>query len=307
MPIVNTITTQANVVVVINGTCVLTAEITASFLNALTDTLKGAEVFIDGAIPKCTGQNGRAVGDRIDFITRVIQTVTVENADDLLDPSKLVATVYANGAAIAETIAKDTGVVIVVEEARIIEEPSSAPTTSPAPSVSQNPTQSQKPTYPTNHIFPSSAPSVSPTTGESRTFNIVSSFPFDNSDRSWCLQASNMRVGSILKVRPCRNGFNKQLWYLDNFDQLRLRSHASLCVRWNRKQLNLGSCSDDGSTKSKAQFVVDDDTNALSVQKKKIKNLVGVRPDKKYDSVRLFVEGADNDSLGAWSLQMVGS
>jgi len=71
-------------------------------------------------------------------------------------------------------------------------------------------------------------------------------------------------------------------------------------------QLKLGSCSDDGSTKNKAQFVFDDATNALSVQKKTSKTLVGVRPDKKYDSVRLFVEGADNESLYAWSLEMVG-
>ena len=61
----------------------------------------------------------------------------------------------------------------------------------------------------------------------------------------------------------------------------------------------MGSCSDDGSTKSKAQFVFDDATNALSAQKKKIKNVVGVRPDINYDSVRLFVEGAANDSFDA--------
>ena len=71
--------------------------------------------------------------------------------------------------------------------------------------------------------------------------------------------------------------------------------------------LKLGGCSDDGSTDSKAQFVFDDATNALSVQKKKIKNVVVVRPDIKYDSVRLFVEGAANDSLDTWSLKMVGS
>ena len=71
-----------------------------------------------------------------------------------------------------------------------------------------------------------------------------------------------------------------------------------------QKQLKLGSCSDNGSTKSKAQFVFDDNTNSLSVQKEKKKNLVGVRPHKKYDSVRLFVEGADNASLYAWSLKL---
>jgi len=53
--------------------------------------------------------------------------------------------------------------------------------------------------------------------------------------------------------------------------------------------------------------VLDGDTNALSVQKTNNKYLVGVRPDKKYNSVRLFVEGADNDSLYAWSLNSVGS
>ena len=92
----------------------LTDEITASLLNAVTDALNGPEVYIEDALPKCPGRNGRAVGDSIDFITRVIQTVTVENADDLLDPSELVATVYANGAAIAENITKDTGIVILV-------------------------------------------------------------------------------------------------------------------------------------------------------------------------------------------------
>ena len=95
---------------------------------------------------------------------------------------------------------------------------------------------------------------------------------------------------------------------MDNFDQLRLRSHPSFCVRWKKKQLKLGSCSDDGSTKSKAQFVFNNDTNTLSVQKEMSKTLlVGVRPNKKkYGAVRLFVDGADNDSLNAWSLKMVG-
>ena len=280
-----------------------TPEISESVLNSLTVALDGPEVVFEDTISKCTVGNARAVGDSLTFLIRVIQTVTVENADDIEDPFELLATVNANTAAIAANIAEATGIVVVVEEVRIIEEPSSAPTTSPAPSVSQNPTQSQKPT---NQYFPSSNPSISPTTGESRTFNIVSSFRFDDSNRSWCLQAANVRVKSILIVRPCRDGFKKQRWYLDNFDQLRLRSNPSLCVRWDKKQLKLGSCSDDGSTKRKAQFVFDDATNALSVQKKTSKNLVGVRPDKKYKSVRLFVEGADNDSLYAWSLQMVG-
>ena len=260
----------------------------------------GVEVVFEDSISKCTGGNARAVGDSVDLVCRIIQTVTVEHADDILKPSDLIATVITNMAAIAENIAKDTGIVVVVVEARLIEEPSSAPTISPAPRVSQNPTQSQKPT---NQYFLSNAPSVSPTTGESRTFNIVSSFVFDNSDRSWCLQAANIRVGSNLKVRPCRNRVKKQLWYLDNFDQLRLRSHASLCARWNRKQLKLGSCSDDGSTKSRAQFVFDDDTNALSVQKKRITNLVGVRPDKKYDGHYQPLHKAPGQDIRARSLK----
>jgi len=255
-----------------------TPEMTDSVLNSLRDVLGGAEVLLDGIIVTCAGGNARA-GDSLAFLTRVVQTVTFDNADDILDPSELVATVNDNTAAIAENIAEVTGIDVVVEEARIVEEPSSAPTSSPAPSVSQNPTQSQKPS---NQYFPSSNPSISPTTGELRTSNIVSSCRFDDWNRSWCLQAANVRVGSDLKVRPCRNGFNKQRWYLDNFDQLRLRSHPSLCVRWGKKQLKLGSCSDGGSTKSKAQFVFDNDTNALSVQKEMKKTLlVGVRPNKK--------------------------
>jgi len=34
-------------------------------------------------------------------------------------------------------------------------------------------------------------------------------------------------------------------------------------------------------------------------KRKKIKDVVGVGPDNKYDSVRLFVEGAANDSFDA--------
>eukprot|EP00979_Chaetoceros_neogracilis_P000298 scaffold75_cov239-Chaetoceros_neogracile.AAC.2 len=111
-----------------------------------------------------------------------------------------------NTASISTDISNETGDEVSVSDVRVIEFPSTSPSLSPAPTLSQQPTLSIKPSYeffpssiPTQSSFPTSSPTQNsrptstPTKTEERTFNIVSSFNFDDSIRQWCLQAKNVR------------------------------------------------------------------------------------------------------------------
>jgi len=186
--------------------------------------------------------------------------------------------------------------------------PSPSPTSSPTSSPSSNPTStpSLKPSStPTVHptvsptVSPSASPSSSPSAPEERTFQIQSSFYFDDSVRNWCLQAVNPRRGSRLNVRPCdeTRERKKQYWFLDSLNQLRLRNEASLCLQWKGKHLRIGNCDDKGSTSAKSQVVYKD--NSLVVSKTNGDLYVGVKVLDKYGNARLFVESrmADNESL----------
>jgi len=114
------------------GTC--DPEVAKSLVNATRAVFSRVGVVESfGLSTTCADGNARAGGDSLTVLMRVIQFVTVENADYILEPSELVATFNDNISSITESIVKDTGVLVVVGEARIIEEPmpSKIPTSSP--------------------------------------------------------------------------------------------------------------------------------------------------------------------------------
>ena len=215
-------------------------------------------------------------------------------------PEEIVLILAESAQAIADAVTEETGIAISIEDVYLIQNPSASPTMSPAPSLSHMPTLSDQPT---NKFFPSSTPSTNP---EDRTFNIVSSFHFDDSIRKWCLQAKDARVGSKFNMRPCSNK-SKQKFYFDKFDQLRLRDSPEMCMQWENKELTLGSCPID-LISARAQFTFDEDSMSIEVQKKISTLMIGVNPSDKHDTVRLFKRGGnENDSLYRWSLVLLGS
>ena len=280
-----------------------TCEYKAAMENAILASLRAifpfANIAMIGFTQKCTSRNGRALGDSIEFLTEIIQEST--DPSTILSAEDVVQGLEDNSGTIAATVSEETGLDLVVTEISKIEEPSAAPTLSPSPTLSQGPTLSQKPT---NLQHPSSAPTGFPTTEVSRTFNIISSYKFDDSKRSFCLQAMNTRVGSVLKMRPCdKNRYNTQAWFLDEYDQLRLRDKPELCARWNGKgkKLKMGECHNNGITK---EFLFDTEKGTLSVRKKNTTLFVAVNPKKKYGYVRLFVK---KESNALWSLNFLGN
>ena len=184
-------------------------------------------------------------------------------------------------------------------------EPSKAPSDQPSSLPSAMP--SDKPSK-----EPSKAPSDQPSAEDERTFQIQSSFYFDDSTRDWCLQAVNPRVGAQLNVRPCdeRLEGTTQEWFLDSFDQLRLRlaPSESLCVQWKGKESFMGTCDDEGSTSAKAEFVYNIEEKSLVVKKPHGDFYLGVPVnDNKFDEARLFVADRleDKESLSSWSLVLL--
>jgi len=158
--------------------------------------------------------------------------VTSTDPSSIPSPDEIVSILAENAEAIADAVTKETGIAISIAEVFLIENPSASSTMSPDPSLSHIPTLSDQ--EPTKKCFPSSTPSMNP---EDRTFNIVSSFYFNDSIRKWCLQAKNMRVGSEFNMMPCSNK-SKQKFYFDKFDQLvHLRDSPEMCMQWETRSL----------------------------------------------------------------------
>jgi Ricin-type beta-trefoil lectin domain. len=107
---------------------------------------------------------------------------------------------------------------------------------------------------------PSVMPSSQPTTRAARTFQITSSYTADGFDDSGCsnicLTAMVTKIGQPLKMRPCTRDHPKQMWFLDDFDNLRLRQQPQFCLLYRRKEIMLGKCNLDGST-NRARFFID--------------------------------------------------
>lgn len=83
---------------------------------------------------------------------------------------------------------------------------------------------------------------------------------------------------------PCRDGFRKQMWFMDDFN-----------FPYSRREIALGKCLDDDRTK-RARFIYDKPRGVVYARECKIDLYLGLDPDDKNDEVRLFLEGT-NDSL----------
>lgn len=184
---------------------------------------------------------------------------------------------------------------IEVEEIRLIEAPSDSPSLSHVPSLS---------------VSPSTAPTIAPTRLDERTFTIVTSYPNSeeggsHGEKAWCLQAKNRQFNSELNIRACRSRY-KQLFFLDQFGQLRLRSDPFLCIRYMKKRLYIGACEQDGATKQGAQFSFDREAGSIVVEKKNQTYLVGISTKNVFDKIRLFVGGSlnANASLTSWNFKL---
>jgi len=286
-----------------------TCEYKASMANAVIAALKAifpfATIDVLGFTENCASRFGRAAGDSVDLMVEIVS----ESTDSSVLPSndEIISSVAQNSASIATIISDETGIDVTVTDVRMIENPSASPSISPTPTLSQKPTLSNKPSqefFPSSSPTQSSVPTVMPTKPEDRTFNIVSSYKFDDSIRIWCLQARKGKPGSKFFMRPCTGG-STQKFYLDEYSQLRLRNRPTLCMIWRKKSLYLGKCA-LGTDTSKALFTYDQDKKSFVVQKLKSLYMVGVKEDKKYEVVRLFKQGGNlNDSVQSWSLQWV--
>ena len=229
--------------------------------------------------------------------------IVSESTDSSTLPSneEIISNVAQNSASIATIISAETGIDVTVTDVRSIENPSASPSISPTPTLSQKPTLSKKQAKNASQavLLPRvvlQPQTVMPTKPENRTFNIVSSYKFDDSICTWCLQAERGKPGSKFNMRPCTGG-STQKFYFDEYIQFRLRNKQTFCMTWRKKSLYLGTCALETDT-SKALFTYNQDDKYFVVQKLKSMYMVGVKEDNKYEVVRLF-----NDSVKSWSLQ----
>eukprot|EP00979_Chaetoceros_neogracilis_P011459 scaffold2835_cov280-Chaetoceros_neogracile.AAC.1 len=300
-----TVTTIASLT--LSGTCAYNSKMGAAVIKTLSTTIVDGTVNVLGFSKNCANRLGRAAGDSIDILVEIIFESN-ESGTPPPSPQEVIDTIAQNTASIATIISEEIGIDVIVENVGIIEGPSASPSLSPAPTLSQQPTFSIKPS---NEFFPSSSPTQSshptstPTKAEDRTFRILSSFKFDDSRRRWCLQAKNIRVGAKFNMRPCKGG-SKQTFYLDEYDELRLRDYPTYCMRWSKKSISLGFCA-IGTETSKAKFTYDKNKQSFVVQKPKFQYMVGVSTHNKYEKVRLFKEDGFNynDSVESWSLELI--
>jgi hypothetical protein len=251
----------------------------------------------------CVTPFGRAAGDKINLYFEIVSEST--DAATLPSTEEVIDIVTQNAASVATIVSEEIGIEITIEDVSFVANPSASPSLSPAPTLSQKPTLSNKPS---NEFIPSSSPTQSsvptgtPTKSEDRTFKIRSSFKFDDSSRNWCLQAKNVRVNAKFNMRPCYDSRSKQKFYLDKYDQLRLRDHPTYCMRWKKKAVYLGYCP-VGTETSKAKFTYEENHQHFIVQKPRNQLLLGISIRNKYEKVRLFkVGGLINDSTKSWSL-----
>ncbi len=139
---------------------------------------------------------------------------------------------------------------------------------------------------------------ASPTTFYSQTFYIQSDFKFDDSDRSWCLQARNVRKNSILNVRPCEDR-TKQKWRFDD-GKIRLSEKPQYCIiNVKGKILKLGLCRDrniasfsfeheDGEASSLLSKEGKLTSSILALKRESEKFYMGFNVNEKYESIRLY-------------------
>ena len=137
--------TVANVEVGLSGTCNESAA--SSVVSGAVSRVRSATAVVCGVTANCAPRKARAVVDTLNVL--VIVTHATNDASNRLSTDDLVSAVESNQDTIADTVAAETGITVVVTEVKKIEEPSAVPSisTSPTTTPTQSPTVSHSPTH----------------------------------------------------------------------------------------------------------------------------------------------------------------
>lgn len=136
-----------------------------------------------------------------------------------------------------------------------------------------------------------------------KPFMLKSGYTFDDSGRDFCLKAKKLEKGSNLAMRPCKDiSDHSHRFILDSSKKLRMAVDNSFCIRWNATSVFLDECSED-TNKSKFRLI-GSRVRAMEKSDRSREWLLGVKPENKYEKVRLFLADGPNDnpSLYSWSL-----
>jgi hypothetical protein len=258
---------------------------------------------LNGLINSNSAKTGTAEG--VQFVLEFILTAT--NPEDILEPSKVLEFFNSRSEVISATMSQILGTDITIQDSlREIEAPSASPTQSAVPTISMIPSGSHSPTQKYQpSVSPESThnPSYSPTTASSKTIRILSTFQFDDSGRNFCLNAMKFTVGSKIKMRPCKDNFAKQKWFMDEFNQMHLIKYPNLCMVHNKRDIVIGTCNHSNRTmRNKSRFQHDRVKGLFYVKKKKRVLYLGVDAGHKYGPVKLFLESEQNESLNKWMI-----
>ena len=133
---------------------------------------------------------------------------------------------------------------------------------------------------------------------------------FDDSIRSFCIEASSLSQNAVLQMRPCDEYEILQMWFMDTFGQLRPKDKDLLCVLWEKKELTLSpNCKSDFYTSffdSKIyRFNFEHQINAIYADKSIGRQYIGVNIGDSFTKLRLYGPLSTNQSLKEWTLKWV--
>ena len=125
------------------------------------------------------------------------------------------------------------------------------------------------------------------TSTDETTFHIANDLELDSSTRVFCVgvhsrQSADEDAALDVRMSPCEQSDESQMWFMDEFGQLRLKDNAILCMSWNKQGYlaMIPQCMSDICTECKQyQFVFDMDKKEIVAQRQE-------NSDKKYLGVR---------------------
>jgi len=133
---------------------------------------------------------------------------------------------------------------------------------------------------------------------------------FDDSIRSFCIEASSLSQNAVLQMRPCDENEILQMWFMDSFGQIRPKDKDLLCVLWEKKELTLSpNCKSDFYTSffdsTIYRFNFGHQVNAIYANKSTGRQYIGVKIGEPFTKLRLYGPLNTNQSLTEWTLKWV--
>lgn len=134
---------------------------------------------------------------------------------------------------------------------------------------------------------------------------IKSSYDYDGTGKTWCMQPLTMSSGALVKAKPCKDNEKKQRWFHDTDNQIRIRLKPWLCAKaQGNRAVQLGFCKSSGTKPNMVKFFYDEDEKQIYVKKKK--NVVfNLGIDLTTKNIRIYGSQATNPSLSLWSIDPV--